>query len=63
MTGRGHVADTDVAALRAAGFADGEIDEVIANVALNVFTNYFNNVTRPVVDFPRVAPRGVAQAA
>jgi hypothetical protein len=28
-----------------------------------VFTNYFNNVTHPVVDFPRVAPRAVAQAA
>ena len=63
VLGRGHVADTDVAALRTAGFADGEIDEVIANVALNVFTNYFNNVTHPVVDFPRVAPRAVAQAA
>jgi uncharacterized peroxidase-related enzyme len=60
---RGHVADTDVAALRAAGFTDGEINEVIANVALNVFTNYFNNVTHPVVDFPRVAPREIAQAA
>ncbi|MFO1322476.1 MAG: carboxymuconolactone decarboxylase family protein [Burkholderiales bacterium] len=53
----GHVADADVAALRAAGFDDGAIGEIVANVALNVFTNYFNNVTRPVVDFPVVAPR------
>jgi uncharacterized peroxidase-related enzyme len=60
---RGRVHDADAGALRAAGFADGEIGEVIANVALNVFTNYFNNVTRPVVDFPRVSPREVAQAA
>ena len=60
---RGRLGEADVAALRAAGFTDGEAAEVIANVALNVFTNYFNNVTRPVVDFPRVSPREVAQAA
>ncbi|MFO1315811.1 MAG: carboxymuconolactone decarboxylase family protein [Burkholderiales bacterium] len=60
---RGHVAEADLAAVRAAGFDDGEIGEVIANVALNVFTNYFNGVTRPVVDFPVIAPRGLARAA
>ena len=60
---RGQVAEADVAALRAAGFDDGAIGEVVANVALNVFTNYFNNVTRPFVDFPGVAPLDVARAA
>jgi uncharacterized peroxidase-related enzyme len=60
---RGRVSDGDVARVRAAGFADGEIAEMIANVALNVFTNYFNNVTRPVVDFPVVTPGRLARAA
>jgi uncharacterized peroxidase-related enzyme len=60
---RGMVADADVDALRAAGFDDGAIGEVIANVALNIFTNYFNNVTRPVVDFPVVKPGTLARAA
>jgi uncharacterized peroxidase-related enzyme len=63
IANRGVVADADVASLRAAGFGDGEIGEVVANVALNIFTNYFNNVTRPVVDFPFVTPRPLAKAA
>ena len=63
VTHRGHVAEADVTSLRAAGFDDGAIGEVIANVALNIFTNYFNNVTRPVVDFPVVTPRDFARAA
>lgn len=41
--------------LREAGFNDGEIAEIIANVALNVYTNYFNNAAAVEVDFPRVA--------
>ena len=60
---RGQVSDADIARVRGAGFTDGEIGEIVANVALNVFTNYFNNVTRPVVDFPHVKPRGLAKAA
>ena len=31
-------------------------------LGLNVFTNYFNLVTRPVVDFPEIAP-GLTAAA
>jgi uncharacterized peroxidase-related enzyme len=53
---RGQVEDTEIAAVRAAGFGDAEIAEVVAHVALNVFTNYFNNVARPIVDFPKAAP-------
>jgi uncharacterized peroxidase-related enzyme len=51
----GHVDDADVAAVRSAGFDDGAIGEIVAEVALNVFTNYFNSVTQPAVDFPPVA--------
>ena len=49
---RGKVEDADVQAVRSAGYGDGEITEIIANVALNLFTNYFNHVTDPVIDFP-----------
>lgn len=52
---RGEVDDTDVQTVRAAGFSDGEITEIIANVALNIFTNYFNHVAQTVVDFPKVS--------
>lgn len=53
---RGNVSDTDVAAVRAAGFGDDAIAEVVANVALHVFTNYFNLVAATEVDFPKVKP-------
>ena len=43
---RGHVSDDDVDAVRNAGYDDGQIGEIIANVALNTFTNYFNHVVR-----------------
>ena len=51
---RGIVSDQEVAKVRAAGFSDGDIAELVANVAVNVFTNYFNHVARTDVDFPQV---------
>lgn len=52
---RGNVSDADVKAARAAGLTDGELAEVVANVALNIYTNYFNHVAATEVDFPRAA--------
>ncbi|MEP7341622.1 MAG: carboxymuconolactone decarboxylase family protein [Acidobacteriota bacterium] len=52
---RGEVLDSEVQTVRAAGYNDGEITEIIANVALNIFTNYFNHVAQTVVDFPKVS--------
>ena len=49
---RGHVSDEDVEDVRRAGYTDGEIAEIVANVALNIFTNYFNHVAGTEVDFP-----------
>lgn len=49
---RGRVSDADVAAVRAAGWDQGAVAEVVANVALNLFTNYFNHVAGTEVDFP-----------
>lgn len=50
----GRATDADVQTVKAAGFTDGEIGEIVANVALNVFTNYFNETAQTDIDFPRV---------
>ncbi|MFB9240622.1 carboxymuconolactone decarboxylase family protein [Massilia antarctica] len=49
---RGHVSGDDLAAVRAAGFDDAGVVEIVVNVALNVLTNYINNVAQTDVDFP-----------
>jgi uncharacterized peroxidase-related enzyme len=49
---RGDVTEADVQGLRAAGFGDAEIAEIVANVALNVFTNLFNHTAGTDIDFP-----------
>ncbi|MBQ5947906.1 carboxymuconolactone decarboxylase family protein [Massilia sp. ST3] len=54
---RAHVGEADVAALRQAGFDDGEIVEIMAHVALNLFTNYVNVAFKVPVDFPGVKLR------
>ena len=54
---QGRATQADVDAVRNAGFTDGEIAEIIANVALNIFTNYFNNTADVEVDFPKIALR------
>ncbi|GAB2179476.1 carboxymuconolactone decarboxylase family protein [Dongia sp. agr-C8] len=53
---RGHVADTDLAAVRQAGYDAGQIIEIVLHVALNTLTNYVNEVAGTTVDFPLVAP-------
>ncbi len=52
---RGHVSDQELKAVRAAGFSEEEIIEIIAIVCLNTFTNYFNSVAQTEVDFPKVS--------
>ncbi len=49
---RGKVSDDDLAAVRAAGFQDEEIIEILAHVAMNSFTNYFNETAKTAIDFP-----------
>jgi uncharacterized peroxidase-related enzyme len=51
---RASVTAADVQALRAAGFDDGAIVEILAHVALNLFTNYVNVAFDVPVDFPTV---------
>jgi uncharacterized peroxidase-related enzyme len=57
---RGQVSDDDLDQVRAAGYSDGELAEIVANVALSVLTNYFNNVADADVEFPRVEPARIA---
>ena len=51
---RGMVSDQDLAQVKTVGYTDGDIAEMVANVAVNIFTNYFNHVARTAVDFPAV---------
>lgn len=57
VEGRGQIDEADVAALRAAGYSDEEIVEILAHVALNLFTNYVNVAFAVPVDFPGVKLR------
>lgn len=51
---RGNVNDEQLQSLRSAGYDEGEICEIVANVALNIFSNYFNHVVDTEIDFPLV---------
>ena len=53
---RGSVAPDAIETVRAAGYSDAEILEIIAHVALNTFTNYVNEALGTEVDFPRITP-------
>lgn len=55
VVARGEVSDAALAAVKAAGYSEAEIAEMVAHVALNIFTNYFNHVARTEVDFPPVS--------
>jgi len=54
IANRGQVGETDLAAVKAAGFTDGEIGEIVGAVALNIFTNYFNEIAQTEIDFPAI---------
>lgn len=51
---RGDVSDDQLAALRAAGYSDAEVVELVAHVGMNFFTNIFNRLARTSIDFPVV---------
>ena len=56
----GHVSDAELAEVKAAGYGDAEIVEIVLTVALNTFTNYVNEVAQTEIDFPVVRPVRVA---
>lgn len=51
---RGQVENALFSEVRAAGFNDAQIVEIIAHVALNTLTNYVNEVLSTEIDFPVV---------
>jgi uncharacterized peroxidase-related enzyme len=57
---RGHVSDADVAAVKAAGYDDAQVIEIVLHVALNTLTNYVNEVAKTAIDFPVVELRKAA---
>lgn len=57
---RGSVTEADLQTVRAAGFSDAELIEIVAVVALNVLTNYVNNVFVTDIDFPVAEARRAA---
>ena len=57
---RGHVTNEDFAAVKAAGYTDAQIIEIVQHVALNTWTNYINTVGQTEIDFPVVEAKKVA---
>ena len=53
---RGHVGDAALQAVRAAGYSDAQVIEIVQHVALNTWTNYLNEVAATEIDFPAIAP-------
>ncbi|OAH96910.1 alkylhydroperoxidase [Methylomonas methanica] len=51
---RGHVSDAELSAVKAAGYSNAEIVEIVLHVALNTLTNYINEVAQTEIDFPKV---------
>ena len=49
---RGKVSDSELAAIREAGFTDSQIITIIALTAQYLMTNFMNNVSQNTVDFP-----------
>jgi alkylhydroperoxidase family enzyme len=53
METKGNVSDADIAAVRSAGYTDGQIAESIAYIGLATYSNYFNHVFDTPLDFPQ----------
>jgi uncharacterized peroxidase-related enzyme len=57
---RGHVTGEDFAAVKAAGYTDAQVIEIVQHVALNTWTNYINTVGQTDIDFPAVTAHQAA---
>jgi uncharacterized peroxidase-related enzyme len=51
---RGHIEQTAIDAVRAAGYSDAEIIDIVAELAFSFMTNIFNNVAETEIDFPLI---------
>ena len=59
---RGHIEDADVEAVRAAGFTDAQIVDIVAETAFSFITNIFNNTFKTEIDsaFPALQTKKAA---
>ncbi|MBR1208633.1 MULTISPECIES: carboxymuconolactone decarboxylase family protein [unclassified Bradyrhizobium] len=59
---RGHIDDADFAAVRAAGFTDAQIIDIVAETAFSFITNLFNNTFKTDFDssFPELHTKKAA---
>lgn len=57
---RGRVRDEDIAAVRAAGYSDANVVEIVALTSQFLMTNFLNNVAGTEVDFPAARVSAVA---
>ncbi|MDD3765220.1 MAG: carboxymuconolactone decarboxylase family protein [Nevskiales bacterium] len=51
---RGHVGTAMLDRFKSDGLSNGDLMEIVANVAATTLTNYVNNVARTEIDFPAV---------
>ena len=57
---RGHIDETDLRAVKLAGYDNAQVIEIVQHVALNTWTNYINEVAKTDIDFPAVSTRTAA---
>ena len=54
---QGAIGDDDLRALKAAGYDDGQIIEIVLHAGLNTLAGTINKVCQPDIDFPLIQPR------
>jgi uncharacterized peroxidase-related enzyme len=54
---QGAVGDDELSALKAAGYDDGQIIEIVLHAGLNTLAGTINKVGEPDIDFPLIQPR------
>lgn len=60
---RGHPSEADLQAVKAAGYTDAQVIEIVLHVALNTLTNYINETLKTEIDFPVVTANAARKAA
>jgi len=60
---RGHATEADVQEVKAAGYTDAQVIEIVLHVALNTLTNYINETVKTEIDFPVVTANAARKAA
>ena len=51
---RGNVTSEQLSTVKAAGYNDGDVLEIVLNVVSNTLTNYVNHIAETEIDFPKV---------